>query len=105
MGHTYRVGGENPQDTFKALRGRVGYAHVKDAVYEPSHPQAMQDGWHYVLPGQGQLPLAQSIALLRANGYDGWLLFEHEKRWHPELLEPEVAFPAFVSWAKTVIGR
>jgi sugar phosphate isomerase/epimerase len=112
MGHTYRVGGEKPADTFKALcdhqgNSRVGYVHVKDAVYDKQHPLAMEDGWHYVLPGEGQLPLAESIALLRASGYDrdpqpasGWLQFEHEKRWHKELLEPEVAFPAFTAWAR-----
>lgn len=116
MGHTYRVGGEKPADTYKALcdhagHSRVGYAHVKDAVYDPKHPLAMEDGWHYVLPGEGQLPLAESISLLRAGGYDngkqpgtGWLQFEHEKRWHPELLEPEVAFPAFTAWARKLEG-
>jgi sugar phosphate isomerase/epimerase len=57
-----------------------------------------------VLPGEGQLPLAESIALLHASGYDGWLQFEHEKRWHPELLEPEVAFPAFTAWARKLVA-
>jgi len=116
MGHTYRVGGEKPADTFKALsdnagKSRVGYTHVKDAVYDPQHPLTMEDGWHYVLPGEGQLPLAESIALLHASGYDsgersssGWLQFEHEKRWHPELLEPEVAFPAFTAWARKLVA-
>ena len=89
----------------------MGYTHVKDAVFDPSHPQAMREkfedgetfGWRYVLPGTGDLPLAQSIALLKAGGYDGWLMCEHEKVWHPELVEPEVIFPAFVQWAKALI--
>ena len=98
MGHTYRVGGESPSESYSELKGRIGYTHIKDAVYDPNHPLAMEDGWHYVLPGQGQLPLAESIHLLKSNGYDGWLQFEHEKRWHPELLDPEVAFPAFAKW-------
>lgn len=111
MGHTFRAGGETPEETFAAIGGRVGYCHVKDATFDPSHPQAMTEqfadgkivGWHYVLPGTGQLPLAQSIGLLKANGYTGWLLCEHEKVWHPELVEPEVIFPAFVRWAKSII--
>lgn len=102
MGHTSRVGGEAPAETFAALGGRVKYTHVKDAVYDPKDPKAMEDGWHYVLPGTGQLPLAEAIALLKANGYDGWLLCEHEKRWHPELEEPEVLFPAFVKWIRQI---
>jgi len=99
MGHTYRIGGEAPKDTFDALKGRVGYTHIKDAVYEPGHALAMEDGWRYVLPGAGSLPLAESIELLKGSGYDGWLQFEHEKRWHPNLPEPEEVFPAFASWA------
>jgi sugar phosphate isomerase/epimerase len=104
MGHTSRVGGETPDQTYTAIGPRVGYTHIKDAVYAPDHPQAMEDGWHYVHPGSGQLPLAESIALLRANGYSGWLQFEHEKRWHPELPEPEEAFPAFVRWVRPLIA-
>ncbi len=111
MGHTYRVGGETPEQTFAAIGPRVGYVHVKDATFDPAHPQAMREtfeggvtvGWRYVLPGTGQLPLAQSIGLLKSAGYNGWLLFEHEKRWHPELAEPEEIFPAFIQWVRPLI--
>lgn len=57
----------------------------------------MDDGWHYVVPGTGELPLDESLSLLTKSGYDGWLLFEHEKRWHSNLTEPEEIFPQFVS--------
>jgi sugar phosphate isomerase/epimerase len=103
MGHTYRIGGEQPRDTLVALNGRVGYTHIKDAVYDPKHPLAMADGWYYVLPGAGQLPLAESINLLKGSGYDGWLQCEHEKRWHPELVEPEIIFPAFARWVQAFL--
>lgn len=102
MGHTSRVGGETPAQTYQTFGGRIGYTHVKDALYDPQHPLAMEDGWHYTLPGEGQLPLAEAILLLKKKGYTGWLQFEHEKRWHPELLEPEVAFPAFIRWARSL---
>ncbi len=102
IGHTSRVGGETPAQTYAAIGPRVGYTHIKDAVYDPSHPQAMEDGWHYVFPGTGQLPLAESIRLLKDNDYTGWLQFEHEKRWHPELPEPEEIFPAFVQWVRGI---
>ena len=65
MGHTFRVGKEAPEETYKALSGRIGYTHVKDAIYEPGHPKAMEDGWRYVFPGKGALPLAESVALLK----------------------------------------
>lgn len=100
MGHTPRVGGESPAESYEAIGPRVGYTHVKDAVYQPDHELAMKDGWRYVLPGTGQLPLVEAIGLLKQNGYGGWIVFEHEKRWHPSLPEPEEAFPAFVKWVR-----
>jgi len=103
MGHTTRVGGETPAQTWEAVDGRVFYTHVKDAVHEPGHERAMNDGWRYVPPGTGQLPLAEALELLRERGYDGWLMFEHEKRWHRELEEPEVIFPEFVRWVRALL--
>jgi sugar phosphate isomerase/epimerase len=39
------------------------------------------------------VPVRESLAALDATGYDGWLTVEWEKRWHPELAEPEDALP------------
>lgn len=105
IGHTSRVGGETPQQTYAVLGARVGYTHIKDAIYDPQHPLAMEDGWRYVFPGTGQLPLAEAILLLRRSGYTGWLQFEHEKRWHPELPEPEAIFPVFAQWIRQVLAQ
>lgn len=104
MGHTWRVGREKPADSWSAIGDRIGYTHVKDAVYDPASPLAMKDGWHYVAPGTGELPLAESISLLKEAKYDGWYLFEHEKHWHPNLPEPEEIFPQFVRWIKPLLA-
>lgn len=104
IGHTPRIGGETPQETYAQIGSRIGYIHVKDALYDPSHPLAMQDGWAYTLPGKGQLPLAEIISLLRQNGYDGWLQYEHEKRWHSNLPEAEIAFPAYANWVRGILA-
>ena len=103
MGHTARVGGEAPPVSLAALGDRIYCLHVKDAIYDRSHPQAMEDGWRYVPPGDGQLPLAEALGMLRQRGYDGWLLFEHEKRWHRNLPEPEVMFPKFITWYQGLV--
>ncbi len=105
MGHTARVGGETPEESYAAIGPRVGYTHVKDAVYDPSHPEAMKDGWRYVLPGEGELPLAEAIGVLHQHGYDGWITFENEKRWHPTLPDPEIAFPAFAAWVRPLLNN
>ncbi len=105
IGHTSRVGGESPSETLSRLGDRILYVHVKDAIYERNHPQAMEDGWRYVAPGKGQLPLSQALSLLRQRGYDGWIIFEHEKRWHPELEEPTEVLPQFVRWIRSVLQQ
>jgi sugar phosphate isomerase/epimerase len=102
VGHTSRVGGETPIVSMSALGDRIYGLHIKDAVHDDGHPNAMPDGWRYVKPGEGELPIAEAIHLLRQAGYDDWLLFEHEKRWHPELSEPEKVFPEFVSWYRSL---
>ena len=104
MGHTARVGEESPEQTWQAVGPRVTYTHIKDAVYEPGHAEAMKDGWRYVAPGTGQLPLQEAIALLKQHGYDGWIMFEHEKRWYPELEDPDDIFPVFAAWARPLVG-
>ncbi|MEI8197463.1 MAG: sugar phosphate isomerase/epimerase [Phycisphaerae bacterium] len=104
LGHTYRVGQETPEQTWAAIGNRVRYTHIKDASFDHAHPHAMADGWRYVLPGTGQLLLEHSVKLLKYHGYNGWLLCEHEKRWHPTLPEPEVIFPYFIQWIKPLIA-
>jgi sugar phosphate isomerase/epimerase len=106
IGHTSRVGGETPEESFAAIGKRIRYTHIKDARHDVTHPNAMKggvdDGWRFVLPGEGQLPLAAGLRLLRSRGYDGYFMFEQEKRWHPVLAEPEVSFPAFIKWFKSL---
>jgi sugar phosphate isomerase/epimerase len=83
--HTYRVG-ESPADVLRALGPRIRLVHVKDA-------RRRDDGWELVPLGEGEVPVRESLAALDTAGHDGWLTVEWEKRWHPELAEPEVALP------------
>ena len=83
--HPYRVG-ETPPDVLRALGGRIHLVHVKDARRRGAE-------WELVALGEGEVPVRESLAALGAAGYDGWLTVEWEKRWHPELAEPEDALP------------
>jgi len=105
MHHTIRLGGEAPAETLANVGKRIRYTHLKDARRDPGHPKAMSDGWRYVAPGEGELPLAECVRLLRQHGYTGYLVLEHEKRWHPELEEPEEILPKFAAWARQVIAE
>jgi glucosamine-6-phosphate deaminase len=48
--------------------------------------------------GQGDFEAESVLHQLRLFGYQGFVSFEWEKRWHPEIEEPEVALPHFLSW-------
>jgi glucosamine-6-phosphate deaminase len=88
--------GEEPGDGLAALGARVRHVHLKDVARDPAPGGG---GWVPRLPGQGTFGPERVLALLRARGYDRWVSFEWEKRWHPAIEEPEVALPHFTRWA------
>jgi sugar phosphate isomerase/epimerase len=96
--HHTCVEGEKPADTFRALGKYTRHTHLKDSVPIPGKPK---DDRHYVLTGTGDIPVKETVRVLASNGYKGYYCFEWEKRWHPDIDEPEVAFPHY---AKTMTG-
>ena len=84
--HPHRMG-ETPAEVHANLGPRVLLAQVKDA-------RRTADGdWQLVLLGAGEVPVAEMLGLLMAAGYPHWISVEWEKRWHPEIEDPEVALP------------
>jgi sugar phosphate isomerase/epimerase len=86
--HTFVDGRESPAFTFAALGKLVRHAHIKD-----SKPTVK--GRQYVLLGQGDVPVRGIASVLATGGYAGSHSFEWEKVWHPDIPEPEVAFPHY----------
>jgi len=79
---------EAPSAVFATLQAYIRHIHLKDASLTTGKPA-------YCLLGEGVGPLAEVMSALKAGGYEGYLSFEWEKRWHPEILGPEIAFPHF----------
>ena len=53
-----------------------------------------------MLPGRGDFPAERVLSRpAGAAGYERWVSFEWEKKWHPAIEEPEVALPHFIRWA------
>jgi sugar phosphate isomerase/epimerase len=96
--HHTCVEGEKPADTFARLGRFTRHTHLKDSVAIPGKPK---DDRRYVLTGTGEIPVKETVRVLATHGYKGYYCFEWEKRWHPEIDEPEVAFPHY---AKTMRG-
>jgi sugar phosphate isomerase/epimerase len=90
IGHPYRVG-DGPEQVLRMLSGRIAHVHIKDC-----RRRADAGDWELTLLGEGEVPARASLDALRDAGYAGWLSVEWEKRWHPELAEPEVALPQHV---------
>lgn len=88
--HTF-VAGEQPEDTVRELGPWIVHTHLKDSVPDATN----RTGRRYVLTGEGEVPVRRQVEALARMGYAGWYSFEWEKRWHPELAGPEVAFPHF----------
>jgi len=88
--HTFVAGKEDPAATYKALGSYVRHTHLKD-----SKPDGT--GVRYVLTGDGNVPVRDTVNVLARNGYRGYYSFEWEKAWHPEIEEPEVSFPHYAT--------
>jgi sugar phosphate isomerase/epimerase len=86
--HHTAVAGEKPAETFQQLGKYVRHTHLKDS-------KAADRGRLYVLTGEGEIPVKETVKTLATNGYKGYYCFEWEKRWHPELAEPEVSIPHY----------
>jgi len=76
----------------------LAHVHLRDAraVNGAEH-------WLPVLAGRGAVPFDEAVNALRGLKYDGYVSFEWEKYWHPEIEEPDVAFPDFVKAMKAIL--
>ena len=96
--HSYKKYGDNFIEFFGFIRKYVKHVHIKDT-------KKINGEWKLTAPGKGSLPIAMHLALLSATNYDGYVSLEWEKKWHPELDEPETAFPEFIEIVKKAVYR
>lgn len=86
--HSWRHG-ESAEFTWGELGPRIHHVHVKDSR------KATAGGFDFALTGEGSVPIDSFLHVLRQGGYRGYVSFEWEKAWHPEIAEPEIAIPHF----------
>lgn len=87
--HPYKYAGESMAYTLDEIRPWMFHVHIKDSI----GPWASH---RLTLPGRGDLPLQEVIALLRQAGYEGYLSLEHELRWHRDIEPADEALEAYV---------
>jgi sugar phosphate isomerase/epimerase len=96
--HTYVASHEAPAETVRQLGRWIRHTHLKDSV-------AAGSARRYVLTGTGEVPVRQQIEALARTGYRGFYSFEWEKRWHPEVEEPEIAIRQYAEVASDYLRR
>lgn len=78
----FRFMAEDVLCAYEALRKKIGHVHLKDRAYSPAYgedgPQAADGVSLYPSPlGAGDLPVAQVLERLKADGYRGAYTIEH----------------------------
>ena len=95
--HTFRVG-TDPVAFYNEFKHLIRHTHIKDCIVE--------DGKLIVkLPGEGALPIKKHYNLLENGGYEGLYSFEWEKRWKPDIPEPEIAFKQYIREMEKCINK
>jgi sugar phosphate isomerase/epimerase len=84
-------GGEQPAGIARAFGSSLRHVHLRDV-------DCREGKWEPVLTGAGRLPLREIVTELRKSDYREFISFEWEKKWRPELAEPEIAIPQFAEW-------
>ena len=93
--HPYRWG-EDMETTCKNLAPYLCHVHIKDSCHYS------RNGFDIALPGKGVIPIPNAISLLKRIGYDGFLCFEWEKHWHPEIPDADISLPCYIDYMKQI---
>ncbi len=90
--------GDSIEESARAVAPYLMHVHLRDA-----HPVEGREHWLPVLAGRGAVSFAEPIDALHGLAYQGYISFEWEKYWHPEIEEPEVAFEDFATAMKLAL--
>jgi sugar phosphate isomerase/epimerase len=82
--------GDTMDESADQFTGHVAHVHIKD--HTADHKEA--------LLGRGIIPLDEAFAALKRMKYDGYVSLEWEKMWHPEIEDPEIAFPQAIEYMR-----
>lgn len=83
---------ERPAESSQGIQTAIRHVHIKDLRWDEN------GRWSPILTGEGEFPLAEMKDSMRAMNYEGFLSFEWEKKWHPEIEPAEIALPQFANW-------
>lgn len=100
VNHPFMFIGEDPVETWEQAGQWIYHTHWKDSKIAVDTVQ----GFEPCLMGEGDLPHDIIFDVLKKGGYEGYLSLEWEKRWHPELPGPEIAFSQYFNYMKKLMA-
>lgn len=92
--------GDSIEESASAVARYLTHVHLRDA-----RPIEGREHWLPVLAGRGAVSFTAAIDALSRLGYQGYISFEWEKYWHPDIEEPEIALPDFIRAMKQVFQQ
>lgn len=92
--------GDSIEESARAVAPYLMHVHLRDA-----RAVAGDEHWLPVLAGRGAVSFVETIDALHGLAYQGYVSFEWEKYWHPEIEEPKVAFEDFATTMKLALQR
>ncbi len=95
--HSDKTTGDDFMPFYELIKPYIRHIHYKD-YFRAKGDQPFR----LTEIGEGEIPLEAIAKTLIDGGYDGYISLEWEKKWHPELSEPEEAFPKFVAYMKKI---
>jgi len=95
--HPYRYFGESAAESYERIAPLLRHVHVKDSM--------LVDGKvSYKLLGKGDVPVKETLRLLKEKDFDGFVSLEWVKKWNPELEEAGIVLPQFANYVRRVIA-
>ena len=90
--------GDTIEHAGRVVKPYLAHIHLRDAK-----PVAGLEHWLPVLAGHGRVSFTETLNTIRELNYDGYVSFEWEKYWRPEIEEPEVALPDFINAIRSLV--
>lgn len=94
--HPFRFMNEPVEKTYSLLKNYIKFVHLKDSI-------VIDGKVKYKMMGYGDVPVKDTVLLLKGEGFEGYVSLEWVKRWCIELEEPGIVFSQFANYMKMII--
>lgn len=95
--HSDKIYGDSFKTFYEPLKNYIKHVHIKDHKREAGK-------FTLCRIGEGDIPIGEIVRTMLHDGYTGYFSLEWEKKWHPELPEPEIAFRDFIRVMSAIEG-